>query len=195
MGFLPASDRAQRERAAFVRRLFPGAGQAQNTPSTARRSSRSQAFPLSPRNGKVRPIVAIHTAEPSGYPELPGGRLICLSLIEKSSTAHPQNLRERRPRIGPVPHQRFGPARLADRGLTSPYEISYRGVKPPRVSAGFGRSDLRCIPICRSSAGARRPGGRKGRGEVERPVAMGQDQADIQDQWIEGSPGKRRLTI
>ena len=81
------------------------------------------------------------------------------------------------------------------RGFTPPYEISYRGVKLPRVSAGFGRSDLRCIAICRSSAGARRPGGRKGRGEVERPVAMGQDQADIQDQWIEGSPGKRRLTI
>ena len=80
-------------------------------------------------------------------------------------------------------------------GFTPRNEISYRGVKPPRVSAGFGRSDLRCIPICRSSAGARRPGGRKGRGEVERPVAMGQDQADIQDQWIEGSPGKRRLTI
>jgi hypothetical protein len=33
--------------------------------------------------------------------------------------------------------------RSPDRGFSRPYEISYRGVKLPRVSAALGRSDLR----------------------------------------------------
>jgi hypothetical protein len=31
-------------------------------------------------------------------------------------------------------------ALLADRGFSPPHEISYRGLKPSRVSAAFGRS-------------------------------------------------------
>jgi hypothetical protein len=50
-----------------------------------------------------------------------------------------QNPRQRCPRIGPVPDHL---ARL-DRGFTPPYEISYRGLKLPRVSAAHGRSYLR----------------------------------------------------
>jgi hypothetical protein len=40
------------------------------------------------------------------------------SLTLTSSAAHPQHLRERHPRIGPVPHQRLGPARLAPRAIS-----------------------------------------------------------------------------
>ena len=58
-------------------------------------------------------------------------------------SAHPQHPRERHPRISPVPHQRPGPARLADRGFSQSYNISYRGLKLPRVSAALGRSELR----------------------------------------------------
>jgi predicted MPP superfamily phosphohydrolase len=39
--------------------------------------------------------------------------------------------------IGPVPRQGLGPARLADRSFSRRYEISYRGVKLPRVSAAY----------------------------------------------------------
>ena len=34
------------------------------------------------------------------------------------SGAHPQHPRERLPRIGPVPHQRLGPARLTGRAVS-----------------------------------------------------------------------------
>ena len=43
-----------------------------------------------------------------------------------------------------MPHQRLGPARLADRGFSRSYNISYRGVKPARVSAASRRIYLRC---------------------------------------------------
>jgi hypothetical protein len=52
--------------------------------------------------------------------------------------SHPQHLRERRLRISPVPHERLGPTSLTDRGFSQPYEISYRGVKLPMVSAALG---------------------------------------------------------
>jgi hypothetical protein len=38
--------------------------------------------------------------------------------------------------------QELAPARL-DRGFTPSYETSYHGLKPPRLSAALGRSDLR----------------------------------------------------
>jgi hypothetical protein len=57
---------------------------------------------------------------------------------------HPQRLRQRLPRIGPMPHQSLGPALPADRGFSPPYEISYRGVKPASVSAASRRIYLRC---------------------------------------------------
>jgi hypothetical protein len=57
---------------------------------------------------------------------------------------HPQHPRERHPRIGPVPHQRLGPALPVDRGFSPPYEISYRGVKPASASAASRRIYLRC---------------------------------------------------
>ena len=42
-----------------------------------------------------------------------------------------------------MPHQGLGPARLARPDFTRSYDIPYRGVKPPRVSAALGRFYLR----------------------------------------------------
>ena len=42
-----------------------------------------------------------------------GNRLLGAVPYPNVLGAHPQHLRERRPRIGPVPDQRPGPARLA----------------------------------------------------------------------------------
>ena len=64
------------------------------------------------------------------------------SLI-RISRRPPQHLRERQPRISPVPHERLGPARLTDQGFSRLYKIPYRAVKLPRVSAAFGRFCLR----------------------------------------------------
>ena len=64
------------------------------------------------------------------------------SLTAMSSTATPAPS-PAPSRIGPVPHQRLGPARLADRSFSRRYEISYRAVKLPRVSAAFERFYLR----------------------------------------------------
>jgi hypothetical protein len=61
----------------------------------------------------------------------------------KYSQRTPPAPRQRQPRVGPTPHQRAGPALPADRDFGSPYEISYRGVKLSRVSAGVGRFCLR----------------------------------------------------
>ena len=52
----------------------------------------------------------------------------------------PEHLPREPPRIGPSAPAPITPA---DRGFSPPYEISYRGVKLPRVSAAFGRSYLR----------------------------------------------------
>jgi hypothetical protein len=53
-----------------------------------------------------------------------------------------QHPSKRRPRVGPVPHQRLAQP-PPNRGFTPPYGISYRGVKLLRLSAALGRSDLR----------------------------------------------------
>src|SRR6516162_4895694 len=55
---------------------------------------------------------------------------------------HLQHRRDCQAGIGSVPHQGVGPDGLTDRGFGRPYEISYRGLKLPRVSAALGRSDL-----------------------------------------------------
>jgi hypothetical protein len=54
----------------------------------------------------------------------------------------PQHSRERLPRIHSVPHERWTNS-MANRGFNPPYDISYRGLKPPRVSAALGRCYLR----------------------------------------------------
>ena len=69
-------------------------------------------------------------------------RLLGAILKAKVLSGHPQHLRER-PCIGPVPHERVGRTCLTDQGFSRRYEISYRGVKLPRVSAAFRRSYLR----------------------------------------------------
>jgi hypothetical protein len=61
-------------------------------------------------------------------------RLLGAILKAKVLSGHPQHLRER-PCIGPVPHERVGRTCLTDQGFSRRYEISYRGVKLPRVSA------------------------------------------------------------
>ena len=74
---------------------------------------------------------------PSGKPALVG------FLTSNTLGAHPQHPRQRHLRIRPLPDQRLGPARLALRGFSPPYETSHRGVKLPRVCSGLGRFDLR----------------------------------------------------
>ena len=68
------------------------------------------------------------------------------SLTRISLAATPKHLRPRQPCIGPVPRQCLGPVRLADRSFSRRYEISYRGVKLPRVSAASGPFYLRREP-------------------------------------------------
>jgi hypothetical protein len=67
--------------------------------------------------------------EPAAHPNVLGGK--------------PENGRECEAGISPVPHQCLGPARLADRGFSRSYEISYRGLKLPRISAVLGRCHMR----------------------------------------------------
>jgi hypothetical protein len=52
---------------------------------------------------------------------------------------------------GGTKYRQQGLALVSDQGFTPPYVTSYRGMKLPRVSAGFGRFDSTCgsRPICR----------------------------------------------
>ena len=61
----------------------------------------------------------------------------------RHSSQHP---RQRHPRIGAAARQGARPARLAGQGFARTYDISYRGLKLPRVSAGLGRCYLQRAP-------------------------------------------------
>jgi hypothetical protein len=82
----------------------------------------------------------------------------------RENLTQPQHLRESRPPSAPCHTSDFGwpaPAPSTpyapDRSFSPPYEISYRGVKLPRISAALGPCYLRRGPICRRWAAIAQP--------------------------------------
>jgi hypothetical protein len=68
---------------------------------------------------------------------------------------HPQNGRDRGARIGPVPHQRLGPARLAQRsiGVKNPPNSNYISNSLWGVLGGPALGGLSSCPIGRGTVG------------------------------------------
>jgi hypothetical protein len=76
------------------------------------------------RHTSTLPIVAVHL---TGCRSRPIG-----AVVDPDVSAAPY---QRRPRLGPMPHQRVG---RSPPGFQTAIQISYRGVKLPSVSAALG---------------------------------------------------------
>src|SRR5262249_25685762 len=133
-------------------------GRKQTCPAYRHRAT-SRLYPLLPFVGRGQ-------TSPRGNTEPPRIRLIGVVPHPNILGGQPQHPRLRRPRVGRAAlcasEARYGarvaavaralPARSG--GFTPPYEISYRGVKLPRVSAVPGALLHAAAPICRRCAPA-----------------------------------------
>jgi len=74
-----------------------------------------------------------------------GRRLVVLFAVVPNPTVlrrHPQHPASAAPGSAPCRTRAFDRLVWPDRGFSPPYEISYHGMKPARLSAGLGRCGL-----------------------------------------------------